>query len=128
VTLKFTTFHFASVLALVAAGAPSIQAQTLNQPNPIERLSDVTQFGVPRDAKFVFCDGDDCPERTIKHLYVPPPPPPPVPDVTPAPQSVQPPATLSPAKDEPAKKPAKKKRPKRKKPAVQYECKPIAKK
>lgn len=113
------------VVALASIGA-SAQAQTLNQPSPVDRLSDVTQFGVPRDAKYIFCDGADCPERSIKHLHVPPPPPPaPAPVVIPQPQSIQPPAELLPAKVE-APKPAPKKKPKKRvKPKVKYECKPV---
>lgn len=112
------------VVALASIGA-SAQAQTLNQPSPVDRLSDVTQFGVPRDAKYIFCDGADCPERSIKHLHVPPPPPAPTPVVIPQPQSIQPPAELSPAKVE-APKPAPKKKPKKRvKPKVKYECKPV---
>lgn len=118
-------FRFSFVFALAAAGVAAANAQSLNQPNPVERLSDVVQFGVPRDTKFVFCDREDCPERTVKHLYVPPPPAPlrtPEP-VMPAPQLIQPPEELSHAKVE-VKKPVKKKR---KKPATQYECKPVTK-
>ena len=114
------------VAALASIGA-SAQAQTLNQPSPVDRLSDVTQFGVPRDAKYIFCNGADCPERSIKHLHVPPPPPPPAPVVIPQPQSIQPPVELSPAKVE-APKPATKKKPKKRakpKPKVKYECKPV---
>lgn len=121
--LPANTYRYAIVLTLAAAGAAA-NAQSLNQPNPLERLSDVVQFGVPRDTKFVFCDSEDCPERSIKHLYIAPlPPPPAVQDVMPAPQSIQPP-DLSRAKVEPkpVKKTAKKKR---KKPAVKYECKPV---
>ncbi|ANC47606.1 MULTISPECIES: hypothetical protein [Burkholderiaceae] len=118
-------FRISIVFALAAAGVTAANAQSLNQPNPLDRLSDVVQFGVPRDTKFVFCDGEDCPERSIKHLYVPPPPPPPVQEpVMPAPQSIQPPEELSHAKVPAKKKPLKKKR---KKPAIQYECKPVTK-
>jgi outer membrane biosynthesis protein TonB len=113
------------VAALASIGA-SAQAQTLNQPSPVDRLSDVTQFGVPRDAKYIFCDGADCPERSIKHLHVPPPPPPaPAPVVIPQPQSIQPPVELSPAKVEAPKSAPKKKPKKRAKPKVKYECKPV---
>lgn len=115
------------IVATLASIGASAQAQTLNQPSPVDRLSDVTQFGVPRDAKYIFCDGADCPERSIKHLHVPSPPPAPVPVVTPQPQSIQPPAELSPAKVE-APKPAAKKRLKKRakpKPKVKYECKPV---
>lgn len=117
-------FRFSFVFVLAAAGVTAANAQSLNQPNPLERLSDVVQFGVPRDTKFVFCDDRDCPERSIKHLYVPPPPPPPPVQepVMPAPQSIQPPEELSHAKVPAKKQPIKKKR---KKPAIKYECKPV---
>ncbi|MCW5323683.1 hypothetical protein D5039_21820 [Verminephrobacter aporrectodeae subsp. tuberculatae] len=113
-------FRFSAVFAGAVAGVTAVNAQSLNQPSPLDRLSDVVQFGVPRDTQFVFCDGEDCPERSIKHLYVLPPPPPPVQEpVMPAPQSIQPSEELSHAKV-PAKK-------KRKKSAIQYECKPVTK-
>ena len=118
-------FRFSLVFALAAAGVTTANAQSLNQSNPLDRLSDVVQFGVPRDTKFVFCHSEDCPERSIKHLYVPPPPPQLVQEpVMPGPQSIQPREELSHAKV-PAKKKLVKK--KRKKPAIQYECKPITK-
>jgi hypothetical protein len=123
--LPVKLFRFSLVLALAAAGVTAADAQSLSQPNPLGRLSDVVQFGVPRDAKFVFCDGEDCPDRSIKHLFVPPPPPQPVQEpLMPAPQSVQPPEELSRAKVQVKKKSTKKKRPK---PAIRYECKPVAK-
>jgi hypothetical protein len=28
----------------------------------------VVQFGVPQDAKFIFCDGGNCPARSVKTL------------------------------------------------------------
>lgn len=116
------TARFLIVAALACIGA-SAQAQTLSQPSPVDRLSDVTQFGVPRDAKYIFCDGADCPERSIKHLHVPPPPP--VPVVIPQPQPIQPPVELSPAKVEAPKLAPKKKPKKRVKPKVKYECQPV---
>ncbi|CBW77291.1 unnamed protein product (plasmid) [Mycetohabitans rhizoxinica HKI 454] len=82
--LLANTSRFSLVFALAAAGVTVANAQSVNQLSPIERLPDVVQFGVPRDAKFVFCDGEDCPERSIKHLHIPPPPLP-----MPQPQSVQ---------------------------------------
>lgn len=45
-------------------------AQGLASPNPVERLSDVAQFGMRPDADFVLCDGPECPQRTTKHLAV----------------------------------------------------------
>ncbi|WP_081058766.1 hypothetical protein [Burkholderia cepacia] len=50
--------------ALAASGA----AQTLASPQPVGRISDVTQFGMRPDAQFVICDGDECPPRTVKHI------------------------------------------------------------
>lgn len=118
-------FRISIIFALAVAGVTTANAQSLNQANPLDRLSDVVQFGVPRDTKFVFCDGEDCPERSIKHLNVPTPPPPPVKaPVMPAPQSIQPPEELSQAKVPANKKPLKKKR---RKPAIEYECKPVTK-
>lgn len=112
---------------LVAFLAGAVQAQTLNELNPVQKMLDVTQFGVPRDAHYIFCNGDDCPDRSIKHLYVPPPPAPPR-GVEPAPQTMPIP-NLSRAKDaEPTPAPApvqKKQKPKRKKPAVKWDCKPV---
>lgn len=58
--------------ALLLAVASQLHAQVLNETNPVGRLSDVTQFGVPRDAKFVLCSGEDCPDRSIKHFSEPP--------------------------------------------------------
>lgn len=64
-----TTRQFCAVAFAIVCGS-SAYAQALAQPSPIERLSDVAQFGMPRDAAYVFCDGGDCPDRSIKHLYV----------------------------------------------------------
>lgn len=111
--------RFPIAFALAAVGVTAANAQSLNQPNPVDRLSDVVQFGVPRDSKFVFCDGEDCPERSLKHLSLPPPPQPPQ-----VPLSIQQPENFSHAKVHAKKKPAKKTR---RKSAIQYECKPINK-
>jgi hypothetical protein len=112
--------------ALAVAGTTAQSAQPLSQATPSGGFSGVVQFGTPRDAKFVFCNEGECPERSIKHLYVPPPQPRPLPPLAkplvqepevPAPQ-----ATKSTKKLSHAKAPAKKKR---KKPAVQIECTPV---
>ena len=119
-------FRFYIVFALAAAGVTTANAQSLNQPNPIDRFFDVVQFGAPRNTKFVFCDGEDCPKRSIKHLYVLPPPVTPLPPVKEpvmsAPQSIQPREELSRAKVQANKKPLKKKR---NKTAIHYECNPV---
>lgn len=61
------------VLGLVWASSMGVQAQTLGEPNPVDRISNVVQFGLPADAKFVFCDDSECPERSVKNLYTAPP-------------------------------------------------------
>ncbi|ONU62408.1 hypothetical protein A8E62_14065 [Burkholderia cenocepacia] len=61
---------------------------SLGTPNPVSRASGVVQFGMPGDHKYVFCDGADCPDRTLKHIAEPPPPPP---LVMPKPVVVEPP-------------------------------------
>ncbi|MBR8034665.1 hypothetical protein [Burkholderia vietnamiensis] len=50
--------------ALAASGG----AQTLASPQPVGRISDVTQFGMRPDAQYVICDGEECPLRTAKHI------------------------------------------------------------
>lgn len=119
-------FFFGVVLAV--AGTTAHSAQPLSQATPSGGFSGVVQFGAPRDAKFVFCNEGECPERSIKHLYVPPPQPRPLPPLAkpliqerevPAAQVTKPAKQLSHAKA-PAKK-------KRKKPSVQYECTPVTK-
>ncbi len=118
-TLPAHTSRFSLVFMLAAAGVTVANAQSVNQPSLIERLSDVVQFGVPRDTKFVFCDSEDCPERSIKHLHVPPPPLP-----MPQPQSVRMPTELSGAAVEPVKLEPAKRKPKHRRSTVKYECKP----
>lgn len=54
-----------SALLVAASGVP---AQTLGEENPVSKVVEVVQFGLPDDAKFVFCEGADCPERSAKHL------------------------------------------------------------
>lgn len=48
-------------------------AQVLAEPNPVGHLSSVTQFGMPSDAEFVFCDQEVCPLHSVKHLARPSP-------------------------------------------------------
>jgi len=67
------TFCFVFTFMSVGIGAVTADAQSLYQPGQLDRLSDVVQFGVPRDAQFVFCDGAACPGRSIKHLHIAPP-------------------------------------------------------
>ncbi|HGO6126521.1 hypothetical protein QZM82_31965 [Burkholderia cepacia] len=63
---SFAVRVFAAML--VSAIVSPCTAQTLATPQPIGRLSDVTQFGMRPDGQFVLCDGDECPPRTIKHI------------------------------------------------------------
>jgi len=104
--------------------AAAAHAQSLGEPAAVSRVMDAAQFGVPRDTKFIFCDGQDCPERTTKTFTVPKPAPvvAPPPAVLPMPQSVQPPAELSRAKVPPPKKKVV-----RKKRAAKLDCGPVAK-
>lgn len=108
-------------LALLLTGTAS--AQSLGQPDSLDQTFEVVQFGVPREARFVFCYGADCPQRSIKHLQLPPAPPPsneePEP---PVPESIQPAEELSPVNVAPPRQPLRKKR---SKPRVQYECQPV---
>lgn len=119
---------------ILAVGVPSY-AQTLIEPSQGPKAMDVIQFGVPRDAKYVFCNGGDCPERSTKTVPTPKVAAPapvitrPVAPVVP-PQATQPPPELSRAKVEPptkAKAAAPKKKPVRKKRVVQAGCGPDAK-
>lgn len=60
------------VLAISTATISSAYSQTQSSSDQSTvRFTDVVQFGVPRDNKFVFCDKGECPERTEKHLDVP---------------------------------------------------------
>jgi len=118
--------YIAFSLAAAAASASPALAQALNQPNPVQRLLAVTQFGMPRDTKFVFCEGVDCPERSLKHLNIPPlaqahsPPPR---ELEPAAQS--PPLTQPEAEAQKPASKAIKKKPARKKRRIKCDCKPI---
>lgn len=71
----------AALLALGQAasadqGAPPRppSSAALGQPSPVARISDIVQFGMPADRKFVFCATEECPGRTAKHLSDPPAP------------------------------------------------------
>lgn len=114
-------FSLPLILLLQLAGTTG--AQSLGQARELDRLFDVAQFGMPRDARFVFCDGEECPQRSIKHLQVAPNQSPRFerPE-RPIPESVLPPEASSSA---PAPTPHKPHKKKRSKPAVQYECKPV---
>ena len=106
---KRGTFHMFA--GLILATNLSATAQTLIDPTSAPRAMGVSQFGLPRDAKFIFCSGEDCPQRTTKTMATPKPAAlvvaasrPVVPALLPQLQSIQPPAELSCAKVDPVKK------------------------
>jgi len=111
------------LVTLVATAIPNIYAQSLGDPSPVNRVMNVNQFGIPSDAKYIFCQGEDCGERTTKTLtnskpiYTPTP----VAEL-PHPQSVQLPTELLPVKSQ-LPKPVTQK-PKHKKHAVKKDCRP----
>jgi hypothetical protein len=110
---------FAMLAGLLLVASMTAVAQTLIDPTQAPRALDVSQFGVPRDAKFIFCNGEDCPERSTKTMATLKPAAPVIAvplAALPQPQFVQLPVELSRAEVAPAKpsiKPAvrKKKRP-----------------
>lgn len=109
-------------IACMTLSAGLAQAQSMTEPSPIQKLTEIHQFGVPRDAKYIFCDSGECPERTAKHLHIPSPKPP---VVMPAPQTIQPPF-ITEAKEVPTKQKATphKPKPKRKKRPAKVACAP----
>lgn len=56
---------------LILAISVSANAQTLTDHSQAPKAMDVAQFGVPRDAKYVFCNGEDCPDRSTKTVPTP---------------------------------------------------------
>ncbi len=97
-------------------------AQSLDQPASVVQTFDVVQFGVPRDARFVFCDGEDCPQRSIKHLQ---PRPAPAPVQSPGIEELVlpvPPPRQAHGKVARPHKPLQKKH---RKTVLRYECKPV---
>lgn len=85
-----------STLLVAASG---VAAQTLGEENPVSKVVEVVQFGLPDDAKFVFCEGADCPERSAKHLMALPVPVG-MPRLPAAPVRIEPATALSHAKDD----------------------------
>lgn len=122
---RFTRYQISCAIVLAASGQTA--AQSLGEPSPVGPAFGVTQFGMPRDAKYIFCSDMDCPERTTKTLTSPPVVVVPQPiTATVIPQSIQPPIELSRAKVKPVKK-IKKKAVRRKR-AVPIKCGPDLKK
>lgn len=95
----------AFLTTVVAAASVSAYAQSLGQPAQVRRFMGATQFGMPADAKYVFCDELDCPDRTTKTLPAPRRPPDPAlaapggPALLAPPQPVRPSLELSRAKE-----------------------------
>lgn len=56
---------------LLVASSFQANAQSLSDPAPITRSLSVRQFGLPRDAQYIFCAWPACRERTVKTLAVP---------------------------------------------------------
>ena len=55
--------------AMVCIG--NSHGQVLRSASPVAPPLGVTQFGMPTDAKYVFCAASDCLERSLKHLANP---------------------------------------------------------
>ena len=111
-----------TALALLGSQTPS-SAQVLGEPNPVGRSLTVRQFGIPRDAKYIFCDGSDCPERTTKTLASPRPAgaQKPVAIDVPSPAKLEPPVTV--VKESPQHKKVMEKKPPRKTRPRKPDCK-----
>ena len=118
-------------LSLVAAAwiVAHANAQVLTQSRPPDQPYWVEQFGMPKDARYVFCQTNACPQRSLKHLALPVPPKMeiPAPHIvllkSQAPEEV---VLMSPApklRAKPIHKPLK-----RRKPKVDIDCKPTTKK
>jgi hypothetical protein len=56
--------------AMLLTACVRVEAQALDKPTPAIRTLNVQQFGVSRDATYIFCAWLDCPERTEKTLTV----------------------------------------------------------
>lgn len=67
----FVFFVIGLVLAPDKASAFSLQAQMLDGPESLKHFPKVMQFGMPHDSQFLFCHGEDCPARSIKHIALP---------------------------------------------------------
>lgn len=63
--------HTACAAALTLVMANHAGAQVLGEPPPMNRVMEITQFGVPRDAKYILCDEQNCPDRTVKTFTAP---------------------------------------------------------
>jgi hypothetical protein len=60
------------LLAIALIRASLSAAQTLNAPGLLESFPAVAQFGLPSDSTFVFCQSQECPARSMKHIAVSP--------------------------------------------------------
>ena len=123
-------FRGGLIAIVVQIGVPlEACAQALAQGGPLRRLA-VVQFGMPADAKFVFCDEQDCPTRSLKHFAVAQPVARPsiaVPYLAPVPSKTLEPAELAQTKQEIFMPPqaALSKKPKRRKAKVAIDCRSV---
>jgi hypothetical protein len=60
-----------ALASLVLAVGEGASAQTLLDPTEAQKAMEVIHFGMPSDAKYVFCSGGDCPERSTKTVPAP---------------------------------------------------------
>lgn len=124
--------HHLSLAALLVLSLNAIAADSaslpppptnasLGVPSPVSRVSGVEQFGMPGDHKYVFCNTNECPDRTLKHMAELPPPPPLV-----MPKPVVEPPVIEEREEAPPPKPTvkhhKKHKPVKKKPAKRLDC------
>lgn len=121
--------RFQATLVVATWIVAHANAQVLTQSGPVDQPYWVEQFGMPKDARYVFCQTKACPQRSLKHLALPVAPkmevpaPPIVLLKSQAPEEV---VLMSPApklRAKPIHKPLK-----RRKPKVDIDCKPTTKK
>lgn len=62
--------NLAVVVALVFWVLPALAQVQASQ--SVNRNMAVSQFGMPKDARYVFCETSECPRRSVKH-WAPPP-------------------------------------------------------
>jgi hypothetical protein len=70
--MRMNRHRFLFIFIPTVAFASFTQAQTLDVPVVEPSFLAVTQFGMPRDSTFVFCESQDCPTHSIKHLAISP--------------------------------------------------------
>ena len=121
--------RFQMTLAVAVLIVSHANAQVLTHSGTSGQSYWVEQFGMPKDARYVFCQTNACPQRSLKHLALPVPPKmeiPAPPIVLPKSQAPEEVVLMSPApklRAKPIHKPLK-----RRKPKVDIDCKPTTKK